>query len=275
MVKKLILTLTENADFKRNFKNFFGIFKKKVDVEGKIFKNIQVRNIFVNKKVAGNYLKRFFGNNVKAILCSKKLKLLKKHNLKIYRPCEEFFINLCINVFFKILDLAKIEPGKLNFAIFDPNGCFVNLLRYLIFYSKNITVVSNNLNIYEKEREYLLKNYGATFFLSNDFNYLFKEKIIFAPKKIDCKLPLRKDSIVFTSEKTDFPLSGTIYSKYKFSNILELQKILPVSISQEYFLAALYDVYNIKKIKNFVPDFCFNGTRYELIQDIKKKFSSY
>ena len=271
----MILTLTENSNFKRNFKNFFGIFENKVDIENSTFGKIQIKNISIKKKVSSNYIRKFAGNKVKVVLCQNNLKLLKNNDFKIYKASEKFLINLCANTFFKILDLSKVDPGKLNLAVFDPKGCYVNLLKRFIFYCKSLTVISNNLNVYEKEQDHLLKNYGATFFLSNDLNHLFKEKIIFAPKKIDIKLPLRKDSITFTSGKTAFPLSGTIYSKYKFSDILDFKKILPVSISQEYFLAALCDVYNIKKIKNLVPDFCFNGTKYELIQDVVKKLNFY
>lgn|GEM_PF-5422121 len=271
----MIITLTENTNFKRNFKNFFGIFKSKVDVENKTFKNIKIKNVFINKKVTSSYIKKIVGNDLKVVLCPKNLKLLKNKDFKIYKPSKEFLFNICKNAFFKILDAAKLDPEKLNLAVFDLQGHCVGLLKRLIFYCKNLTVISNNLSVYEKEQNYLLKNYGATFFLSNNLNYLFKEKIIFAPSKIESKLPLKKSSIVFTSEKSNFPLSGTIYKKYKFRKIRSLENIFPKEISREYFLASLYDVYKIKKIKNIEPNLYFDGFKYISWKDLVKKIKFY
>ena len=269
----MIITLTENTNFKRNFKNFFGIFKSKVDVENKTFKNIKIKNVFINKKLTSNYIKKIVGNDVKVVLCSKNLKLLKNNDFKMYEPSKEFLFNVCKNAFFKILDSAKLDPEKLNLAVFDPQGHCVSLLKKLIFYCKNLTVISNNLSVYEKEQNYLLKNYGATFFLSNNLNYLFKEKIIFAPSKIESKLPLKKSSIVFTSEKSELPLSGTVYIKYKFRKIPILENILPKEILREYFLASLYDIYKIKKVKNIAPNLYFDGFRYITLDDLVKEFN--
>ena len=267
----MILTLTENSDFKRNFKNLFGIFENKVDIENKIFEKIQIKNISIKKKVSSNYIKKITGSEVKVVLCQNNLKLLKKNDFKTYRTSEEFLINLCTNTFFKILGLSKAEPSELNLAVFDPQGHCVDLIKKFIFYSKSLTVISNNLGIYQKEQDHLLKNYGATFFVSNDLNYLFKEKIIFAPKKINIKLPLKKGSIVFTSSKACYQMNGIIYNEYKLKKTKKLEKILPEGISSECFLSALYDVYNIKKIKNLVPDFCFNGIKYESVGDVSRK----
>lgn len=269
----MIITLTENTSFKRNFKNFFGIFKSKVDVESKTFKNIKIKNVFINKKVTSNCIKKILRENIKVVLCQENLKLLKNNDFKMYEPSKEFLFNVCKNAFFKMLDSAKLDPEKLNLAVFDPQGHCVSLLKGLIFYCKNLTVVSNNLNAYEKEQKYLLKNYGATFFLSNNINYLFREKIIFAPSKIKSKLPLKKGSFVFTSEKVDIPVSGTIYSKYKFRKIPILENILPKEILREYFLASLYDVYKIKKVKNIAPNLYFDGFRYITLDDLVKKFN--
>ena len=94
-----------------------------------------------------------------------------------------------------------------------------------------------------------------------------------APKKIDIKLPIKRSSIVFTSEKPTIPFICTVISKYKFPCFNKLSKILPESISQEYFLEAICDLFKIKEIMEFTPYYCYNGHDFITIDKLSKNFS--
>ncbi len=264
----MIVILTENKSIKKSFKNLFGILTKKVEVERKLFHDINILNICINKKVKSKYIGKLLPQDVKAFLCCGQLNFIKDNPFKNYVPSETFCSNMCINAFFKLLDLSKNFPERLKIAILDLEGKYFWLLKKLIFYSKNIAVISKNLKIYTKEQDKMIKNYGATFFLSSAVDCLFNYNLVLSPRRIRIPISLRKDSVIFTSNESKVPVSGTVFYKYKFNEFLYLKKILPKGIPQELFLAVLYDIYKIKKISSFVPDYCFNGVNYLGIEKI-------
>ena len=267
----MIATLTEKKKINKNFKNLFGFLIPKLSYEIKFFKNEPVINYFINKKVKKEHINEILKNHVNNVLCSENVISIFGNHLRRYTQSRQFTTNLCINAFLRILNISNINPENLTLTLLDLNGEYVNLLDRLIFYSKNISVVSNNLEIYSKKQEELLENYGASITLNSNIDWLFKSKILIAPEKIKVSLPLKQDCITFTSESYTLPIKGTIYHKFKLPKFKEIEKILPKDIQQEDFLAALYDICKKAEIKNLVPYYCFNGCEYISLKSISKK----
>ena len=264
----MIVTLNDNEHIYRNFKNLFGVFLKRIYSEEKVFNDIRILNIYINKKVNGKKIEKLIPADVEAFLYSGNLPNLKDNIFKKYVPSESFLCNICVNAFFKVLDVAKERSKDVRIALLDPEGCYFSLLEKLIFYSKDIAVISNNLKVYTEEQRRLMKNYGAAFFLNSSEEHLFNYNLIIAPKEIRRPIFLKKDSAVFTSCESKASISGTVYYKYKFNKFLYLNEILPADISQELFLAALYDIYKIRKLSEFIPNYCFNGYKYLTVKDL-------
>lgn len=250
---------------KREISNFFGIFAPKVVCEKKFFRNELIVNYFINKKLNRKCISNLLSDVDQGILCSKDLECYLSNK---YIPGKRLLSNFCINAFIKILKLSGDKSKNVSIALLDLTGKYANLLNELILYSNNISVISNNLEVYLRKQKEFLKSFGASVTINNNVNWLFKTKVLLAPDKIRISLPLKQSSVTFTSERSAVPLKGTVYSKYKFPTFSVLKDILPDEISQEYFLFALYDICKKKEFGNLTPYYLFNGSRYISLKTI-------
>lgn len=267
----MITTFTKKQNISKNFENLFGLLTPKLSCERKFFRNELVLNYFVNKKLKQKDINKTLRGNTKNVLYPEYLDPLYGKFLSKYVQSKSFLGNLCVNAFLKVLDISNIKPEILDITLLDLSGKYVDLLDKLIFYSKSISVVSNNLKIYSEKQEKLLEKYGASVTVNGSLDWLFKSKILISPDKIKIHLPLRQDCITFTSEANFLPVKGTLYCDFKFPKFRKLKEILPEDISQEYFLAALYDICKKTYIKNLVPYYCFNGCEYISLKNVARK----
>lgn len=153
-------------------KSIFNLFKRKI-VENKYeFKNLIVyeKNVYLNK----NKLEKNI-NHIEYKL-SGQVDLIYRENNKI----KDFFLNLCILLYEKIINKEKFKPYKLKVLIYDGELSVLNkqVLEKLCFMLSECHIISKRREAVSKLCDYMKKNYGATYRICDEPEFFKYDAVI-------------------------------------------------------------------------------------------------
>lgn len=251
----MIIALTIREEIKKPwYKRIF--VRKKNDIEAVIREykemkvlDIQAKNIGgkVNFKKISKLIPK--GSH---ILYNGDINIPEKYEIHVANPTLYKFC-LLRNTYRYILKQTKIDPKILNVGLYDPSGNYVNLVKEIIPFVRQINVVTNNQEKYVEEANYIMNEFGAAVLISNSTEWLSNSHIILAPEKIVKYIPSSVNTMILTAYKPAISLKGIVYYGYKVKLPKFYQKIKPAGISEELFIGALYEEYRIKDLEKMVP----------------------
>lgn len=246
----------------------------KVEVEVKNARGVVLRHIVYSNrtgKIEWGKLGSIIGNQRNHLLCSGSIVFPKKSGFKRFESTEfktRLASNLCIYI------LSQLEMKDIKVGLYDVKGQYTEILPYLVKYTSNLVVVTDNLTAFNYEVRNIYEEMGATVQLSNNRARLIDCKIVLAPSKIEELLPLLANTIIFSSAAPSVCTPGVVYYDYHFKMPNKFDRIKPQELSEEYFCGALYIKAQQYELGSIVPTACQNENfvqTYSSILDYLKK----
>lgn len=182
------------------------------------------------------------GTLFKKTVLPKNIKGIEKTKLNSYEP-KCFFDKLLL--FFAVDILKEEKVQNLTIAVVDENAVLSSCIKILVPFSKSISVITNNPQIYKKTQKSILCEYGLSLevrehFLKDNMNF----DVLISKK----------------SESVPLLFGQTVFSLTKGKNFASRQYIL-----KDISLPAFYE----KQIKKGTDRLLFAAALYELC-DVKE-----
>lgn len=267
----MIVTVTAECINDINF--FKYLFLDKLIVEEKKLGEISVVNILVKSKrgkIKWKKIAKLLGKKEFKLLFPNQLPIMTKLGIKRFSSIN-LQKRLCKNAVLEVLNKAKLNPNKLRISLIDETGEHYELLRKIIKFSSQIDVITLNERLYLEKQMDLMDEFGASVMVTKNKDWLFKSDIVVAPEPINEPLPIKKESVVFSSEINKYLNCLNAYYEYKVEIPLKYKKLKPQNVSVEYFLSALFDEYNLSDLPMLRPKKCLSKCGLESIEDVAKK----
>lgn len=250
--------------------NFLGkiknIFKRnKIEISEQKVDKVHLVTINVSlfkKKIPWKKIVEILGKN-KKVLCSEQLKIPREIEIERYES-DKLNTILCKNAALEILRKANITKENYKLVLYDPHGNHVEFLSRVINFSRNIIVISDEKNLYEKEQHQLLKKCGVSILVTENREWTYGGNCIIAPDKIVEPLQTSFDSFIFSGAKNKYNINGRIYDDYNVE--YNKYKLLnPPDLDMNYFLNVIYDKYGLKSFETLLPESCcYCGEKFSL-----------
>lgn len=267
-----VLTFNEISSDSKLKEKIMYKFLKPVTVNETSYDNLNIKHVNAIKrknKIPWKKISRTLGNYNQQILCSSDVLFPPNFKFTRYEPLNLNRI-LCQNAAIETLKLAKASKSKLSVTIFDPLGCYGNIVYRLLPFLHQIKVITKNIEFYARESEILMEQYGASILVCNSVSWIRPCHMLIAPDKIITPLSLPKECITFTGFRPNTSLNGSVYYNYKVKIPSKFKKIIPHGINSEYFLSALIDSHNISSTDNITPELCTSSIGVTSIEDISQ-----
>ncbi len=261
----MIRTLTIVNDAKSSvFKKIIYAIKPNVPKYRVIsYNNIDIMQIicnYRNKKIPWKKILNLIQDENRSILCREDISI--PNNIGIKRYSSNLFTKqLCKNASVEYIKVNHFDPRGLKVVLFDKDAKYIDILENIIMLTSDIKVVTDSSSVYFNKADRLMDEYGASIVIADSKNFSSCADILIAPDKITHRLDLKKNAVIFTSQKPSVPLDGTIYYSYKIKLPQKFKNIVPDDLEPVYFLSALYDQYNMKKLSTIVPSHCVSDNK--------------
>lgn len=207
------------------------------------------------KRVPWEEITELAGREGRRLLCSRLLPLPPGSSLFRFVP-RRYGTRMAQNAALGVLERARILPGRLEIALYDPCARYPVLAEQLLFYTSRLHVVTgNSVGYRECERE-LMEEYGASLLLEEDANRLARCAVVVAPDRIVTPLPASSRSLVFTGAPPAAQTGGVVFGDYQVSMPEEYKPLCPKELGETYLLAALYELCGRDELGYLTPDAC-------------------
>ena len=265
----------KNETSKKWYKKIVNKLKgNSVDVQLKSARGVSLRHITYTDrkgKIDWTRLNAMIGNQRNHLLCSEQIILPSKIGFRRFQN-NEFKTRLASNL--AIYILSKLDDKNIKVGLYDLKGEYTEILPYLVKYSANSVVVTENSTAYEYEVNNIYEETGATVQLTSNRIHLMDCPIVIAPEQICETLPLSGDTIVLSVSPPTVCTAGLVYYNYHFRMPNQFAEIKPPELSEEYFCGALYTKAGQFELDSIVPTICSNPistqTRASILDYLQK-----
>lgn len=268
----MIITLTKYMV--KNVSWLKYIFMEKIELEEKNIKDkVNLLNIKIktrNGKINWKKINKLFRNEKVDVLCSEDIEIRENLNLKKFYS-SKLKKRLCINAALEVLKLADVKANDLKIIFIDKYGEYSKDVHKFIKYSNQVGVLTENKKIYEKEERFIMEQYGATLFITENAKFVSEYNFIICPDVPEKIFPIEKNSYIFTSEKSEFSSGEKVFFDYEVRIPNIYNKFKPKKISDMDFLEALFYEYEFEGLKNIVPKRCRSNYKSVKLQELAKK----
>lgn len=218
-------------------------------------KGITVRNIrYINRNGRINWkrIKRHTRNGQGPVLYSSKETIPDGFGFDIFEP-ENFRMRLCINMCIEVLNLIGDIPKTLKIGLYDPLGEHADMAEYLLNFTDNIWVVTDNTLLYSEQSRRILWETGAVLRVCRSISALSCCGLIISLCKIPRRFTPMNNAVILTSGvcTEDFPCR--IYNRYYFCLPEEFEGVCPAGLDTECFAGALYSLLGYHGLGSLVP----------------------
>lgn len=273
------MTITLTKETAKNVSFLKYIFMEKIEFEEKNIKDkVKLLNIKIktrNDKIKWKKINRFFKNSNVEVLCSEDIEIPDNLNLKKFYS-SKYKKRLCINAALETLKLANINANDVKILLIDKYGEYTKEVHKFIRYSNQVGVLTDDKEIYEKEEQSIMKQYGASLFITENKKFVSNYNFIISPDAPEKFFPIEKDSYIFTSENNEFLNREKAFFDYEVKVPNIYNKFKPKGISDIDFLEAIFYEYEFEDLKNIVPKRCRSSYKnvrlQELAWEIKDQF---
>ena len=268
----MIITLTK--DIVKNIGFLKYIFMEKIELEEKNIKNkVKLLNIKIktrNGKINWKKINKFFKNSNVEVLCSEDIEIPDNLNFKKFYS-SKYKKRLCINAALETLKLADINANYIKILFIDKYGEYAKEVHKFIRYSNQVGVLTNNKALYEKEENDIMKQYGASLFITENKKFVSNYNFIICPDIPEKNFFIEKDSYIFTSEKSEFMSGEKMFFDYEVKVPNIYNKFKPRGISDIDFLEAIFYENEFEDLKNMVPKRCRSSYKSVKLQELSRK----
>lgn len=229
-----------------------------INLQLKSARGVSLRHItYINRngKMDWGKLNSVIGNQRNHLVCSEDIILPSKIGFRRFDNIE-FKTRLASNL--GIYILSQLDIKNLKVGLYDVKGEYTEILPYLVKYTSNLTVVTDNLTAFNYEVGNIYEEYGATVQLSNNRINLVDCPLIIAPTRICESLPLSGNAIVLSNNPPAVCTPGIIYYSYGFRMPNKFEELKPEELSEEYFCGVLYTKARQYELGSIVPTVCCN-----------------
>ena len=269
----MIITLTKEIVKNVSFLKY--IFMKKIGIERENIKdkvnllNIKIKNR--SGKVNWKKVNKLFKNGPVDVLCSKDIEIPENLNFKKFQSTK-YRKRLCINAALETLKLSNINANDVKILLIDKDGQYAKEVHKFIKYSNQVGVLTDNRELYEKEESNIMSQYGASLFITENVNFISKYNFIVCPEILEDLIPLKKESIFFTSGESEFLNGKNVFFDYEVKVPKIYYKFKPEEISCLDFLEAIFYEYEFKDLKSAVPMKCKSNYKNVKLQELAKGY---
>ena len=232
-------------------------------------RGVALRQInYINRtgKVEWGKILRLADSGRDAVLCGEDVILPPESGLKRFDNIE-FKARLCVNLG---LYIESKTGGEIPAAFYDPRGSFSGLFGDVVRGCREVTVITDNLSLYNDVCDKLAQDTGASPCCSENRSLLTGFSLVLAPAPIVNLLPLSGETIVLTSAAPTVCVPGFVYFDYSFRMPNMFDRIKPDNLSEEYFAGALYSRAYQRELGGIVPSSCSNLTSSQTVSSIEK-----
>lgn len=267
----MIITLTKEIIKDVSFLKC--IFMEKIELEEENIKDkVKLLNIKIKTrsgKINWKKVNKLFKNGIVDVLCSKDLEIPENLNFKKFQSTK-YKKRLCINAALETLKLANINANDVKIMLIDKYGQYAKEVHKYIKYSNQVGVLTDNRELYEKEENNIMNQYGASLFITKNLNFITKYNFIVCPEILEYLIPLKKESIFFTSGESEFLNGENVFFDYEVKVPKVYYKFKPKEISCLDFLEAIFCEYKFKDLKSAVPIKCRSSYKNIKLQELAK-----
>ena len=263
------LTIKDYSD-KRN--RFRVLRRDKTNLEVVEYNGIQLVHIIYykyNKKINWKKISELAGNEKNNILCNANINIPDNCGIKRYST-NSLKERIADNTAIEVIKRCSDEFNNLKIGLYDPDGKKTEIVKTLIKYTDNITVVTNATDDYYKVYKEIITDTGAVLVLKKSTSALKNSNIVIATEKIREQLPLQDNTIVFTASKPAVCQIGRVFYSYVVALKENYKEIKPHSLSDEYFAQALYDKGRQYRLGTALPILCISDGVNSTIDEISK-----
>lgn len=240
----------------------------KMKVEIRQAGNIQIKCVeYINRTGRTNYnkLDKIIGAQRNRLLCPHDTILSKELGYRRFES-SEFKRRLCTNTAISLLSLTT--NSSISVGLLDMDASFALLPKYLLKYTDNVVVVTNEQDIYSEVAESLLHDTGAPIRLSKTVRSLDLCDLIIAPNGLEPNINAKPDSLVLTDRKPQKTLAATTIYGYDIELSDELDFLRPQWLDKTYFASALYTLGRIYDLGAVVPAYCLSSDKIHTISSL-------
>lgn len=263
------LTIKDYSDRR----NRFSLLKRdKTNLEVVEYNGIKLIHIIYykyNKKVNWNKISELAGNEKNNILCNANISIPKDCGVKRYST-NSLKERISDNTAIEVIKRCSEDFSNLKIGLYDPEGRKTEIVKTLIKYSDNITVVTNATDDYYQVYKQIITDTGAVLMLKRNLSALRNSDLVIATKKIKEQLPLQDNTVVFTASKPAVCQNGRVFYSYVVALKESYKEIKPHSLSDEYFAQALYDKGRQHRLGMLLPILCISDGANSTIDEISK-----
>ena len=182
----------------------------------------------------------------------------------------EFRQRLCSNMAIEVLSIMGEVPSRLRIGIYDPAGDFTDLAPFLLRYTDNLCVVTENFRIYSDLSKSIINETGAVLRVNRRVSALSSCGFIISPGVIRERFTPLSKAVVLTSCKPMVYLPCSVYSRYSLRLPKEFQSLCPDGVDSEVFCGALYSFCRIYRLGSIVPFVCMNSENSQTTLSLRK-----
>ena len=263
------LTIKDYSDKRNRFR----ILKRdKTNLEVVEYNGIQLVHIIYykyNKKINWKKISELAGNEKNNILCNSNINIPDNCGIKRYST-NSLKERIADNTAIEVIKRCSDEFNNLKIGLYDPDGKKTEIVKTLIKYTDNITVVTNATDDYYKVYKEIITDTGAVLVFKKSTSALKNSNIVIATEKIREQLPLQDNTVVFTALKPAVCQIGRVFYSYVVALKENYKEIKPHSLSDEYFAQALYDKGRQYRLGTALPILCISDGINSTIDEISK-----
>lgn len=258
---------------KKGFFSFFPFRTNKIRVEHLYCDRAAVKCVTYEqyrRDVNWCVLDRFIKAQRNHLLCRKDLVLPEKG----YKRFESF--ELCARMAENAGLYALENAGRkdLNVVLWDNNGESVGLSRWLLDHSDSVTVITESTSLYLDEASLLLEEKGAVLRVTRSLAPLSHADLIISADQITEPVSVKKDAVIFTSQKPSVPIPCRVISDYWFDLPEKYENIRPAFLEPMYFASALYAMAGVYELGAELFRYCRDEKSVHTRNSVKEFFKT-
>ncbi len=243
----------------------------------------QVREVDSIKLKCVTYIKRHKKLNVRKldkvikaqrnrILCSED-EVLEELSVYGYKAFKSSALKrqLCTNTALVLLSGAK-ESKKVGLV--DPRADYTDFVKYLLKFTDDLTVVTQQSDVYVDVAQLLLEETGAPIKLTKSLSLISQCDLIVAPQGIEDTKGLKREAVILTDRKAQDNTHKTLVFDYQVALPQSLKVLCPSWLSETYLASALYSVNHLYRLGSLIPVLCVSENCVHTVASLKNMINN-
>jgi hypothetical protein len=264
-----IFSITQSKDQGIVRRILANLYRGKPKLTRQSFQRGEIRYLTYEKRkksVPWERISQMAGEDRGCLICNREITVPDCFGLRRFEP-NRFGGCMACNALFSVLITAKIPPGALRIALYDPCARYMDTAKALMPYCSQLRVLTEDLIQYRKAAEEIMERCGGVLLLSNRPRDIQDSHVLLSPGRWTIPVSGMDKSILFAGVAPGAPFQGIAFWEYHVPLPEEYRQYCPISLENFTYLAALYELCHIEPLERLIPDGCICGREvYSLIR---------